>query len=56
MDFRNKYLKYKPEITFDIFEKVWDKLIESGYLPFGKYDVEKGFGDFKTLHCYLSTT
>lgn len=56
MDFRNKYLKYKPEITFDIFQKVWDKLIESGYLPVGKYDVERGFGDFKTLHCYLRTT
>lgn len=56
MDFRNKYLKYKPEITFDIFQEVWDKLIESGYLPVGKYDVERGFGDFKTLHCYLRTT
>ena len=53
MDFRNKYLKYTPEITFDIFQKVWDKLIESGYLPFDKYDVERGFGDFKTLYNYL---
>ena len=56
MDFINKYLKYKPEITFDIFQKVWDKLIESGYLPVGKYYVEKGFGDFKTLYSYLRTT
>lgn len=56
MDFRNKYLKYKPEITFDIFQKVWDKLIENGYIPIGKYDVERGFGDFKTLYCYLRTT
>lgn len=56
MDFRNKYLKYKPEITFDIFQEVWDKLIESGYLPIGIYDAERGFGDFKTLHCYLRTT
>ena len=56
MDFRNKYLKYKPEITFDIFQEVWDKLIENGYIPIGKYDVERGFGDFKTLYCYLRTT
>ena len=56
MDFRNKYLKYKPEITFDIFQKVWDKLIENGYIPISKYDVERGFGDFKTLYCYLRTT
>lgn len=56
MDFRNKYLKYTPEITFDIFQKVWDKLIESGYLPVGNYYVEEGFGDFKTLYCYLRTT
>jgi hypothetical protein len=26
-----KYLKYKPEITFEIFQKVWDKLVENGW-------------------------
>ena len=33
MDFRNKYLKYKPEITFDIFEKIWNKLVADGSNP-----------------------
>ena len=33
MDFRNKYLKYKPEITFDIFQEVWDKLVADGSNP-----------------------
>ena len=56
MDFRNKYLKYSPKITFYIFEKVWNKLIESGYLPFGEHSVKKAFGDFKTLHRYFRTT
>lgn len=29
--FKNKYLKYDPSITFEIFEKVYDKLIDQGW-------------------------
>ena len=29
-----KYLKYSPEITFEVFKLVWDKLISLGYRPF----------------------
>lgn len=31
MPLTNKYLLYSPEITFEIFEKVWNKLIELGW-------------------------
>lgn len=50
MDFRTKYLKYSPKITFDIFEKVLNKLIESGYLSVGEYSInikQKNNGNFK---------
>lgn len=52
MDFRNKYLKYKPEITFDIFEKIWNKLVADGWNPaFAEKKAEYNY--FSTDHFYL---
>ena len=56
MDFRNKYLKYKPEITFDIFQEVWDKLISFGYRPFNDSTSIKRYNEFKSFYCFLKTT
>lgn len=56
MDFRNKYLKYKPEITFYIFQKVWDKLISFGYRPFNDSSSIKRYNEFKNSYCFLNTT
>lgn len=56
MDFRNKYLKYKPEITFDIFQKVWDKLISFGYRSFNDSTSIKRYNEFKNSYCFLKTT
>ena len=56
MDFRNKYLKYKPEITFDIFQEIWDKLISFGYRPFNDSTSIKRYNEFKNSYCFLNTT
>ena len=52
MDFRNKYLKYKPEITFDIFEKIWNKLVADGWNP-AVADKKAEYNYFSTDHIYL---
>ena len=52
MDFRNKYLKYKPEITFDIFQNVWDKLVADGWNP-AFADKKAEYNYFSTDHIYL---
>ncbi len=31
---RNKYLRCSPDITFEIFKKIWDKLIATGWKPY----------------------
>lgn len=31
---KNKYLRCSPDITFEIFKKIWDNLIETGWKPF----------------------
>lgn len=56
MDFRNKYLKYKPEITFDIFQDVWNKLISFGYRPLNDSTCIKRYNEFKMGCCFLKTT
>ncbi len=35
--FKEKYLKYDPSITLEIFTLVWNKLIELGYKSFNNY-------------------
>ena len=54
MPLTNRYLKYSPEITLDIFELVWNKLIEFGFKS--KYDNElyNEFKAFKSTHNYLA--
>lgn len=31
---KNKYLRYSPDITFEVFKKIWDKLVATGWRPF----------------------
>lgn len=42
-----KYLKYKPEITFEIFQKIWDKLIENGWKCVGDSECDEEYESFK---------
>jgi len=51
MPLHNKYLRYSPQITFDIFKLVWDKLLECGYKPSHKLD--KAWEEFAGLFNYL---
>ena len=46
MPLTGKYLKYTPEITFEIFQKIWDKLLENGWKS-KNGDVEYQFNFFK---------
>ena len=53
MTLTNKYLQYSPEITFEIFELLWNKLIESGFKS--RYDnkLYSEFKAFRNKHNYL---
>jgi hypothetical protein len=44
----NKYLKYSPEITLEIFKLVWDALIADGWSSVICVDAEEQFDKFKS--------
>ena len=48
-----KYLKYSPEITFDIFKLVWDKLISLGYSSYNSKFDEHRYEEFKGKYPYF---
>ena len=50
---KGKYLKYSPEITFEVFKLVWDKLISLGYKSFNSYSVEYRYDEFKGKYPYF---
>ena len=54
MTLANKYLRYSSEITLDIFELVWNKLIEFGFKS--RYDnkLYSEFKAFRNRHNYLT--
>ena len=51
--FKEKYLKYSPEITFDIFKLVWDKLIGLRYLSHNSISIEDRYEEFKGKYPYF---
>ena len=53
MTLANKYLRYSPEITLEIFELVWNKLIESGFKSKYNNKLYSEFKAFKNRHNYL---
>ena len=50
---QGKYLKYSPEITFEVFKLVWDKLISLGYRSFSSTTVEYRYNEFKGNYPYF---
>lgn len=46
MPLTGKYLKYKLEITFEIFQKVWDKLISNGWTENNNHGPERRYREF----------
>lgn len=50
----NKYLKYNPSITFEIFQKIWDKLYQDGWKRHNQQNIEYTYNEFKGLYSYLS--
>ena len=57
MPLKGKYLKYRPEITLEIFTLVWDKLIECGWKNNNEgnnnYDIQKRYIELKSGRYYL---
>ena len=53
MPLTNKYLRYSPEITLEIFTLVWDKLIKTGLKGSHSESVAKKYSNFKSLYSYL---
>lgn len=47
----NKYIKYSPEITYEIFEKIWNKLIDSGWVCVD--NAIECYKDFSNDYSYL---
>ena len=52
MPLQNKYLKYSPEITLEVFTLIWDKLIELGFKPKNN-NINSEFNAFLDEHNYL---
>jgi hypothetical protein len=48
MPLTNKYLKYSPEITLEIFKLIWDKLLENGWKPFNRMGQSQAWSEFKS--------
>lgn len=46
MPLTNKYLRYTPEITFEVFEKIWDKLLEYGWASNAGYTIQDRWREF----------
>ena len=53
MTIKNRYLKYFPEITLEIFTLVWNKLIEYRFKQKYGYNLNNEFECFKNNHNYL---
>ena len=49
MPLQEKYLKYRPEITLEIFTLIWGKLIDLGFKP-AHENISEEFGHFKNEH------
>ena len=45
--FKEKYLKYSPDITLKIFTLVWNRLIELGYRHYCNFSIDKTYNEFK---------
>ena len=54
--FKEKYLKYEPKITLEIFILVWNRLIELGYKSFNSLTVEHRYNEFNGHFNYFMTT
>ena len=54
--FKEKYLKYEPKITLEIFTLVWNRLIELGYKSFYDITVKERYNEFKERSGYFMTT
>lgn len=48
---RGKYIKYSPEITFEVFQKIWDKLIEDGWVEYYFRSCEECYKEFISKGC-----
>lgn len=54
MNFSSRYIKYNPSITFEIFCKIWDELVELGWEYFETYySREAVYRDFSDSSPYL---
>jgi predicted transcriptional regulator len=47
MDFKDKFIRYHPDITFEIFELIWDKLHSMGYKDIAGTDINSRFKIFR---------
>ena len=54
MPLKNKYLKYQPEITLEIFTLIYNKLINSGWTEYSNKIIEVSYSQFKTQYNYLT--
>jgi hypothetical protein len=54
MPLTNKYLKYSPEITLEIFTKIWDKLLDCEWTNTEATNVVEEYEAFSNEYPYLS--
>lgn len=46
---QGRYIKYSPEITFEVFQKIWNKLIDDGWKEFTNIDIQTVYNEFKLI-------
>lgn len=51
MPLQNKYLRYRPEITLEIFTLVWDELVKHGFEPV--HNLSSAWGEFSGKYPYF---
>ena len=54
MPLTGTYLKYKPEITLEIFTLIYSKLINSGWKEFTDKKIKESYDQFKNQYNYLT--
>lgn len=54
MPLTNKYIKYSPEITLEIFTLIWNKLINSGWGEYSNKTIEESYSQFKSRYNHLT--
>lgn len=47
-----KYIKYNPEITYEVFQKIWNKLIDSGW-KCSDSNIKGCYREFSGVYSYL---